>query len=154
MTRLSSIVALFFLIMSHQALAFDEIRHVTAAGLTKPLAIFSHATVYRGLVQVSCMQGFKPGTFEFLGPDAGSQAEQVLQNIKTVLEQAGSSLDRVLKLTIFFADIEKDFEAVNEVINRHFPALPPARSSIGVSKLPRNARVVMECSAALTSANR
>lgn len=129
----------------------DEIRHIVASGLTKPLPIFSHATIYQGLIHVSCIQGFVPGTFEFPSPDAKAQAQQVLQNLKTVLEQAGSSLDRVLKLTIFFTDMQKDFAAVNEMINRYFPENPPARSSIGVAELPRNAKVVMECTAAIPS---
>ena len=145
-------LTLLLLVLSHHLWSeqgnSDDVGHITAVGITKPLDIFSHATVYKGLIHVSCIQGFKPGTFEFSGSDAGSQAEQVLENIKTVLEQASSGLDRVLKLTIFFTDIDRDFEAVNEAINRYFPHDPPARSSLGVAKLPRNARVVMECTAA------
>lgn len=125
-----------------------DIEHIVATALSKPLPIFSHATVYQGLVHVSCIQGFLPGTMEFPG-DAKTQAEQVLKNLKQVLEQSGSSLDRVLKLTIFFRNLKDDFAAVNEVINRYFPKNPPARSSIGVAELPRDAKVVMECSAAI-----
>lgn len=125
------------------------IKHILAKGVTQPLPIFSHATVYNGLVHVSCVQGFIPESFDFPGDDAGRQAEQMIKNLQIILEQAGSRLERVLKITIFFIDIKNDFPVVNEIINKYFPVNPPARSSIGVAELPRNAKVVIECCAAV-----
>lgn len=127
----------------------NDITHVVAEGVTKPLSIFSHATVYNGLVHVSCIQGFIPETFEFLGPDAASQAVQAFENLKKVLEQSGSGLDRILKMNLYFVDMAADFPAVNDVINRYFPKNPPARSSLEVSAIPRGARFVVDCVAAV-----
>ena len=125
-------------------------RHITCDGVTKPLPIFSHATVYNGIVYVSCVQGFIPGTFQFPSEAPEDQARQMLANLKTVLERAGSCFRRVLKMTIFMTDMG-DFAKINEVINEAFPESPPARSSIAVAKLPRDAKVVIEVIAAVGS---
>ncbi len=126
----------------------NTIAHVVAEGVTKPLPIYSHATIYQGLVHVSGIQGFIPGTFLFPAPDAATQAAQALENLKTVLEQSSSSLDRILKMNLYFVDMDADFPSVNDVINRYFPKDPPARSSVAVAKLPRQARFVIDCVAA------
>ncbi len=123
------------------------IRHIVCDAVTSPLPIYSHATVHGGIVYLSCVQGFIPGTLTFPSQDPGDQARQVLENMKVILEHAGSSLQSVLKLTIFLTDMQ-DFEKINEVINAFFPATPPARSSIAVAALPQHAKVVMEVVAA------
>jgi 2-iminobutanoate/2-iminopropanoate deaminase len=124
------------------------VRHVSCDGVTKPLPLFSHATVHNGIVYVSCIQGFIPGTFEFPSAAAEDQARQVLRNLKAVLEQAGSDLRHVLKITLFMTDM-RDFPGINEAVNEAFPESPPARSSIAVAELPRNAKVVVEAIAAV-----
>jgi 2-iminobutanoate/2-iminopropanoate deaminase len=124
------------------------VRHVVCEGVTKPLPLFSHATVHNGTVYVSCIQGFLPGTFEFPFAAAGDQARQVFRNLKVVLEQAGSDLRHVLKITLFLTDMA-DFPNVNEAVNEAFPESPPARSSIAVAELPRNAKVAVEAIAAV-----
>ena len=123
------------------------IEHVVADGLVTPLPLYTHATVHNGIVYVSCLQGFMPDTLDFPSEDAADQARQVLANLKMVLEQAGSSLERVLKITLLMTDMS-DFEAINEAINEAFPVDPPARSSIAVSELPKRAKVVIEAIAA------
>src|SRR5262245_29324378 len=125
-----------------------DVRHITCAGLTKPLPIYSHATVHKGIAYVSCLQGFMPGTFEFPSGAALDQARQALSNLKVVLEQAGSSLRQVLKITIFMTDM-RDFPKINEAVNEAFPENPPARGSIAVAELPRDAKVVIEAIAAV-----
>jgi 2-iminobutanoate/2-iminopropanoate deaminase len=124
------------------------VRHLTCDGVTKPLPLYTHATVHNGIVYVSCTQGFIPGTFEFSSAAPEDQARQALTNLKTILEQAGSSLGRVLKITIFMTDM-RDFPKINEAVNEAFPESPPARSSIAVAELPRNAKVVIEAIAAV-----
>ncbi len=124
------------------------VKHITCDAVTKPLPIFSHATVRKGIVHVSCIQGFIPGTFEFPSSDPADQARQVLHNLKLVLEEAGSDLKHVLKITIFMTDMH-GFDKINEAINEAFPENPPARSSIAVPELPRHAQVVMEAIAAV-----
>ena len=76
------------------------------------------------------------------------QAERVLENLKAVVEAAGSSLANVVKTTVFLADMN-DFGAVNEVYSRYFVSNPPARSTVEVSKLPRNVRVEIDLIALL-----
>jgi 2-iminobutanoate/2-iminopropanoate deaminase len=126
------------------------VRHVTCDEITKPLPIFSHATVHNGVVYVSCIQGFLPGTFEFPSLDPQDQARQALANMKVVLEQAGSSLSHVLKITIFMTDM-RDFPKINEAVNEAFPERPPARSSVAVAELPRGAKVLIEAIAAVSN---
>lgn len=73
-----------------------------------------------------------------------AQTRQVLNNLKAVLEEAGSSLDKVVKTTIFLSDME-DFVLVNTIYAEFFGEHKPARSTIGVQKLPKNALVEIEC---------
>lgn len=129
----------------------DGILHVQCEGVTRPLPVFTHATVYAGLVHVSCVQGFIPGTFDFPSPEAGAQARQVLENLRTILEQAGSDLKHVLKATIFLRDMS-DFPEVNAAFNEAFPEKPPARSTLAVLEIPQGARVVIEAVAAVRPA--
>ncbi len=123
------------------------IEHVVADGLIKPLPLYTHATVHNGTVYVSAIQGFIPGTLDFPSADPADQARQVLANLKIVLEQAGSSLERVLKITLLMTDMAH-FPQINEAINEAFPVDPPARSSIAVAELPKEAKVAIEAVAA------
>lgn len=126
----------------------EDIRHITCEGVTKPLPIFTHATVHKGVAHISCVQGFIPGTFEFPSETPDAQARQVFKNLKTILEQIGSSLSRVVKITIFMTDMH-DFPLINQAVNEAFPDAPPARSSIAVHQLPWAAKVVVEAIAAV-----
>ena len=85
-------------------------------------------------------------------PEGGIQPEtrQALENIKGVLEKHGSSLDRVVKCTVFLADIA-EWGAMNEVYRTFFPKNPPARSAVGIAGLGRGARVEIECIAVIGS---
>lgn len=121
----------------------ESVRHLVADGLTKPLDLYSHATVHNGTVYVSAIQGFIPGTLDFPSPDPADQARQVLANLKVVLEQAGSSLARVLKITLLMTDMAH-FPRINEAVDEAFPHHPPARSSIAVTELPKDAKVAIE----------
>lgn len=75
--------------------------------------------------------------------DVASQTRQVLTNLQAVLAAAGSSLDQAVKTTVFLADMN-DFAAMNAVYAEFFPANPPARSTVQVARLPRDARVEIE----------
>lgn len=82
---------------------------------------------------------------QLLEGDVSAQAEQVLKNLSAVLEAAGSSLDKVVKSTIFLADMG-DFAAVNEVYARHFNGeIKPARACVEASRLPKDVLVEIEC---------
>ena len=84
-----------------------------------------------------------PMTGEFVLGGISEQTEQVLKNVTAVLEAAGSSLEQVVKTTVFLADM-KEFSAMNEVYAKFFPAPPPARSTVAAAGLPRDARVEIE----------
>ena len=111
-----------------------------------PAAIgpYSQATVHDGTVYCSGQIGIVPGTGEFVGDDVESQAKQVMKNLKAVLEEAGTSFDKVLKCSIFLADMD-DFSVVNEIYGEHFPDNPPARETVAVKTLPKNCRVEVGC---------
>jgi 2-iminobutanoate/2-iminopropanoate deaminase len=81
--------------------------------------------------------------------DVAAQTRQVLTNLQAVLTAAGSSLDQVVKTTVFLADMG-DFAAMNAVYAEFFPANPPARSTVQVARLPRDARVEIEAIAVRT----
>ncbi|HEX5876664.1 MAG TPA: RidA family protein [Pyrinomonadaceae bacterium] len=110
-----------------------------------PAAIgpYSQAIKAGGFVFVSGQVGFDPKTGEFVPGGVAEQTEQVLKNVSAVLEAAGSSLDRVVKTTVFLADM-KEFSAMNEVYAKFFSDPPPARATVAAAGLPRDARVEIE----------
>lgn len=87
--------------------------------------------------------GLDPATGEFVGPDVGSQARRAMENLRAVLEEAGGSLDDVVKTTIFLADMG-DFGTVNEIYGSYLEPPYPARSTVAAAALPKGARVEIE----------
>lgn len=85
-----------------------------------------------------------PATGEFVSQDVTEQTEQVFKNLKAVLEAAGASLNEVVKTTVFLADMG-EFAAMNDVYSRHFVENKPARATVQAARLPRDARVEIEC---------
>lgn len=104
---------------------------------------YSQAVIAGGFVFASGQIPLDPLTGEFVAGGVAEQTEQVLRNLSAVLEAAGSSLRRVVKTTVFLADMN-DFAAMNEVYGRHFSEQPPARATVEASRLPRDARVEIE----------
>ena len=84
-----------------------------------------------------------PQTGQFVAGGIAEQTEQVLKNLKAVLEASGSSLDQVVKTTVFLADM-KEFSGMNEVYATFFSGAPPARATVAAAGLPRDARVEIE----------
>ena len=114
----------------------------------KAIGPYSQAVRANGFLFVSGQIALDPKTQQVVGTTASVQTERVLENVKGILEAAGTALDRVVKATVFLADMN-DFAAMNEVYGRYFEADPPARSTIEASKLPRNVRVEIEVIALL-----
>ena len=85
-----------------------------------------------------------PVTGEFVSSNVTEQTEQVLKNLMAVLEAAGTSLANVVKTTVFLADMS-DFAAMNEVYGRYFNDNKPARATVQAARLPRDAKVEIEC---------
>ena len=104
---------------------------------------YSQAIKAGGFVFISGQIPIEPLTGEFVAGGITEQTEQVLKNLAAVLEVAGSSLEQVVKTTVFLADM-KEFSAMNEVYARFFPAPAPARATVAVAGLPRDARVEIE----------
>jgi 2-iminobutanoate/2-iminopropanoate deaminase len=105
---------------------------------------FSEAVRVGDMLYLAGQIGTKPGTRELAPGGIAGETRQVLENIKAVLERRGSSLDRVVKCTVFLADIG-EWQAMNEVYITFFPKDPPARSALGASGLAYGARVEIEC---------
>ncbi len=105
---------------------------------------FSSAVRVGDLLFLSGQIGNLPGTRQPVDGGITAQTRQTLENIKTMLAFAGSSLDRAVKCTVFLADIQ-DFAAMNAVYATYFPKDPPARSTVAVSGLAVGARVEIEC---------
>jgi len=105
---------------------------------------FSTAVRVGNVIYLSGQVGVKPGTREVVPGGVGAETRQILENIKSILEYAGSSLDRVVKCTVFLKDIA-DYAAMNEVYAGFFPKDPPARSTVAGSGLALGAKVEIEC---------
>lgn len=116
-------------------------RAVTLPG-SQPNGLFSPAIIAGDLVFTSGQIGVdSKGQLVEGGIEA--QTEQVFRNLSTVLEAAGSSTEHILKATVFLADMA-DYNAMNELYRKHFKGDPPARTTVGVAALPRNARIEIE----------
>jgi 2-iminobutanoate/2-iminopropanoate deaminase len=106
-------------------------------------APYSQAIKAGGFVFVSGQLALRPDHAEIVGDSIGEQTEQVFANLRAILEAAGSGLDRVVKTTVYLADLG-DFAGMNEVYARHVGDVPPARATIEVSALPSGAKVEIE----------
>lgn len=108
------------------------------------IAAYSQGMTGAGLVYSAGCLGVDPATGELVPGGAGAQAARAIANLTAILDAAGSSLDRVLKTTVFLVDMA-DFAAVNEAYAAAFPEPYPARSAIAVAALPRDGLVEIEC---------
>ncbi|HVQ57072.1 MAG TPA: RidA family protein [Pyrinomonadaceae bacterium] len=109
---------------------------------------YSQAIKVNGMVFCSGQIPIDPKTGSFVSDDIAEQTEQVLKNLDAVLESAGSGLDRVVKTTVFLSDME-DFAAMNEIYSKYFDANKPARATVQAARLPRDAKVEIDCVAVL-----
>jgi 2-iminobutanoate/2-iminopropanoate deaminase len=109
----------------------------------KAIGPYSQAIKANGFVFASGQIPIIPETGEFVAGGITEQTEQVIKNLSRVLEAAGSGLDRVVKTTVFLADME-EFVAMNQVYGKYFSEEPPARATVEASGLPRGARVEIE----------
>lgn len=114
----------------------------------KPIGPYSQAVRAGGFLFVSGQVALDPKTGEMVGSEIAQQTERVLQNLKGIVEAAGSGFNRVVKTTVFLKDMN-DFASMNEVYARFFTTAPPARSTVQVSRLPKDALVEIELIASL-----
>lgn len=120
-----------------------ETKHAPAA-----LGPYSQAIKANNMVFVSGVLGLIPESGKFVSDSVEEQTEQVLKNMGEILKASGASYSSVVKTTIMLADLQ-DFKKVNEVYAKYFPHPAPARSTYQVAALPLNARIEIECIAAL-----
>ncbi len=118
-----------------------EVVHTSQA----PAAVgpYSQAIIANGLVYTAGQGGLLPGSKTPVEGGIQAQTRQVMENLKAVLEAAGSSFDKVVKTTVFMTDL-RDFAAMNEIYGSYFGANPPARSTVQVAALPLGMAVEIE----------
>jgi 2-iminobutanoate/2-iminopropanoate deaminase len=109
----------------------------------KAIGPYSQAIKANGFIFVSGQGPGDPATGRVVDGGIAEQTARCLENLKAILESAGSSLDRAVRVGVFLKDIN-DFEAMNEVYARYFPANPPARTTIEAARLPRDFRVEID----------
>ena len=125
-------------------------RIINTPAAPAPIGPYNQAVVAGSLIFVSGQIPLDPATGQMAGGDIRAQTERVLKNVTAILEAAGSGLNRVVKTTVFIKDMN-EFAAMNEVYAQFFAdrASAPARSTVEVARLPRDARVEIEAVAEL-----
>ena len=123
-------------------------RAVEAADAPKAIGPYSQAIIANGFVFTAGQVGADPKTGTLVEGGIEPQTEQVLKNIESVLKAAGSSFDDVVKTTVFLADMN-DFAKMNEIYAKRFRTPFPARSTVQVARLPRDAKIEIETVAVL-----
>jgi len=114
----------------------------------KPIGPYSQAVRANGFLFLSGQIALDPKTGEISAAGIAEQTERVLENIKGIVEAAGSKMPHVVKTTVFLKNMN-DFAAMNEVYARYFTAAPPARSTVEVARLPKDALVEIEVTAVI-----
>jgi 2-iminobutanoate/2-iminopropanoate deaminase len=126
-----------------------DIKIVATNSAPKAIGPYSQATIVNGLLYSAGQIALNPETMEIVHGGIKEQTERVMQNLRAVLQAAGSDLSKVVKTTVFLVDMA-DFTAMNEVYAAAFGSHKPARSTVAVSALPRNVRVEIEVVATVT----
>jgi 2-iminobutanoate/2-iminopropanoate deaminase len=120
---------------------------ISTPGAPAAIGPYSQAIVAGGFVHCSGQIALDPTTGQLIVGDVSQQTERALENLKAVLAAAGSDFTKVVKCTVYLVSME-DFGAMNKVYGRYFLGdQPPARSTVGVAQLPRNAFVEIDCTA-------
>jgi 2-iminobutanoate/2-iminopropanoate deaminase len=109
----------------------------------KAIGPYSQAIKANGFIFTAGQIALDPITGQIIEGDVARQAVRVLDSLKAIVEAAGSSLDKVVKTTVYLKDMG-DFAAMNEVYARYFSANPPARSTVEAARLPRDVRVEID----------
>ena len=109
----------------------------------KAIGPYSQAIRANGLVFTSGQVAIDPATQQVISGDVAAQTDRVMKNITGILEAAGTSLDKVLRCTVFLKNMN-DFAAMNEVYGRYFNQNPPARSTVEVARLPKDVLVEID----------
>ncbi len=120
---------------------------VSTTSAPEAIGPYSQAAATDSLVFCSGQIPLDPSTMELVSGSIAEETSRCMRNLEAVLQEAGSGLERILKTTIYVTNMD-DFAEVNEAYGSFFPTEPPARATVGVSALPKGARVEIECVAA------
>lgn len=150
--NVSLIWLLTMMVMTAATASAQTKRAVEAADAPKAIGPYSQAIVANGFVYTAGQIGSDPKTGTLVTGGIVEQTEQALKNITAVLIASGSSLDQVVKTSVFLADMD-DFAKMNEVYAKYFKKPFPARSTVQVARLPRDARIEIEAVAVLKTSN-
>jgi len=123
-------------------------RAVSAPNAAKPIGPYSPAIRAGNLLFISGQVGFDPATGALIDGGITPQTDQVMRNISALLNAAGANFEHVVRTTVYLADMS-EFAAMNEVYGRYVIDPPPARSTVQVARLPRDARVEIDVIAVL-----
>ncbi|MGH9493013.1 MAG: RidA family protein [Terriglobales bacterium] len=116
---------------------------VESSEAPKAIGPYSQGIKANGFVFVSGQVALDPKTGAMVGSDVAAQTDRVLQNLRAIVEAAGSDLDRVVKTTVYLRSMA-DFAAMNEVYAKYFKGEPPARATVAVAGLPKDALVEID----------
>lgn len=111
-----------------------RLREISTDQAPKPVGPFSQAIMASGFIFVAGQTARDPRTGQVIEDEITRQTERVMENLKAILESAGSSLDKTVKTTVYLKDMN-DFDAMGKVYSRYFPSHPPARATVEVSRL-------------------
>ena len=109
----------------------------------KAIGPYSQAIRAQGLIFTSGQIAIDPATAQIIGGDVSAQTDRVLKNLAAILQASGSSLEKVLRCTVFLKNMG-DFTAMNEVYGRYFKQAPPARSTVEVARLPKDVLIEID----------
>ncbi|HYI94587.1 MAG TPA: Rid family detoxifying hydrolase [Bryobacteraceae bacterium] len=121
---------------------------ITTDKAPKALAFYSQAIVHSGVAYVAGQIPSDPATGQVVEGDIKVQATRVLENVKAILEAAGSGLTKTLRVSVYLSDMN-EFAQMNEVYGTYFPVDPPARTTVQVARLPRDVKIEIDCIAAV-----
>jgi 2-iminobutanoate/2-iminopropanoate deaminase len=116
---------------------------ISTADAPKAIGPYSQAIRANGFVFVSGQVAIDPATQQVIPGDVAAQTERVIKNLSAILKSAGSTLEKVVKSTVFLKNMG-DFAAMNEVYGKHFTGAPPARSTVEVARLPKDVLVEID----------
>lgn len=117
-----------------------QLTAISTGRAPKPVGPYSQAIKANGFIFVAGQTAHDPRTQQLIEGDIAAQTKRVMENLKIVLDAAGSSLGRTVQTTVYLTDMG-DFEAMGRVYSRYFPSRPPARATVQVARLHANARV-------------
>lgn len=116
---------------------------IATAHAPQAIGPYSQAIRAQGLIFTSGQVAIDPATQQVIAGDVSAQTDRVLKNLSAILQASGSTLDQVLRCTVFLKNMG-DFAAMNEVYGRYFTHAPPARSTVEVARLPKDVLVEID----------